>query len=232
VTTKALLFGILVVGIWLAVRPNIQTQAAIGGGGFGGGVGLGCSNGSFPNCADVNGDGQVDLSDPIFTLVWLFTGGPEPKCCADTAQGPADWVANQAIPIPGRRSLGRFVDNGDGTVTDNLTGLQWQQRTGDWNRDGVIDDKDSLNLENAKIYMRSLTLAGKSDWRLPTQRELQSIVDRTVYHPSIDPIFTDTLSDYYWSPEDRAGDDCRSIHFYLGDLSCTSQCYVLLVRNP
>ena len=29
---------------------------------------------------DANGDGEFDISDPVFGLAWLFTGGPEPPC--------------------------------------------------------------------------------------------------------------------------------------------------------
>jgi hypothetical protein len=33
---------------------------------------------------DVNGDGKRDISDPIFMLSWLFSGGPEPVACAQS----------------------------------------------------------------------------------------------------------------------------------------------------
>lgn len=34
------------------------------------------------------------------------------------------WVCADAAPQP------RFVDNGDGTITDNQTGLMWEKKTG------------------------------------------------------------------------------------------------------
>src|ERR1041385_2201218 len=123
----------LVVGIWIDLRPGRRSQASSGGS---------CLNGRFPLCADVNGDGKIDITDPILTLSWLFGGGGEPLCCADSSQGPLEWTLNQAIPMPGRRSLGRFQDNGDGTVSDLLTGLLWQQRTADWAPDGATDARD------------------------------------------------------------------------------------------
>lgn len=80
-----------------------------------------------------------------------------------------------------------FTDNGDGTVTDNATGLMWQK----------ADDGTSRDWENALSYAENLTLAGYSDWRLPNAKELQSIVDYTrcpsvTNSPSIDPVFSTT----------------------------------------
>lgn len=62
-----------------------------------------------------------------------------------------------------------FVDNADGTITDNSTGLMWQQ----------ADDGLGRDWQNALSYAESLSLAGYSDWRLPNAKELHSIVDYT-----------------------------------------------------
>jgi len=62
-----------------------------------------------------------------------------------------------------------FVDNGDGTITDNATGLMWQQ----------ADSGSGLDWENALAYAETSTLARHNDWRLPNVKELQSIVDYT-----------------------------------------------------
>ncbi len=35
---------------------------------------------------DVNGDGVVDVSDAVFTLIYLFKGGPAPVACADSPE--------------------------------------------------------------------------------------------------------------------------------------------------
>ncbi len=80
-----------------------------------------------------------------------------------------------------------FVDNGDGTITDNATGLMWQQS----------DDGNTRNWENALYDAENLTLAGYSDWRLPNAKELQSILDYSrcpdiTNSPAIEPIFTTT----------------------------------------
>ena len=58
---------------------------------------------------------------------------------------------------------------GANTVKDNHTGLEWQD-----NRDAKTVKRD---WQGAKGYCQELTLAGYDDWRLPTIKELQSIID-------------------------------------------------------
>ncbi len=62
-----------------------------------------------------------------------------------------------------------FADNGDGTVTDNATGLMWTQ----------ADSGSGMNWQDALAYAESLTTGGHTDWRLPNAKELQSIIDYT-----------------------------------------------------
>jgi hypothetical protein len=107
--------------------------------------------------------------------------------------------------VRGNKAYGtnQFVDNGNGTITDNATGLMWMQND---NGTGVI-------WEDALSYAENLTYAGYSDWRLPDTKELQSIVDYTrspaaTNSAAINPIFNCTritneggAMDYpwYWS---------------------------------
>ncbi|MFY0681693.1 MAG: DUF1566 domain-containing protein [Thalassovita sp.] len=75
-----------------------------------------------------------------------------------------------------------FVDNGDGTVSDDATGRMWQQ----------ADDGVRRDWQTALSYCAALDLAGHDDWYLPNSKELQSIVDydRTDF-PAIDAsVFT------------------------------------------
>lgn len=63
-----------------------------------------------------------------------------------------------------------YTDNGDGTVTDNVTGLMWQKDPGaklTWA--AAAEGLDAFNTE---------TLGGYSDWRIPTIKELFSLVDQ------------------------------------------------------
>ncbi|MBT3302220.1 MAG: DUF1566 domain-containing protein [Bacteroidetes bacterium] len=68
-----------------------------------------------------------------------------------------------------------YTDNGDGTVTDNVTGLMWQKSPDlDW--DGVIDYDDKLSYDEAMAAADTFGLAGYSDWRLPSIKEMYSLI--------------------------------------------------------
>jgi hypothetical protein len=82
-----------------------------------------------------------------------------------------------------------YTDNGDGTVTDHVTGLMWQKQDG-----------GEMTWEDAVSYSESLSLAGYDDWRLPTNVELFSIHDYSQSNPALDATyFTKTDADYWWS---------------------------------
>ena len=76
-----------------------------------------------------------------------------------------------------------YTDNGDGTVTDNVTGLMWQQ-SADTDGDGDIDADDKLTYDEAIARAEALNLGGHSDWRLPTIKELYSLIDFNGTDPS------------------------------------------------
>jgi hypothetical protein len=101
-----------------------------------------------------------------------------------------------------------FVDNLDGTISDNATGLVWMKG----------DSGYGLDWGAALTYCEDLNYAGSDDWRLPNVKELQSIVDYsrspdTTNSAAIDPLFEVTIitneageSDYpaYWSSTTHA----------------------------
>ncbi|MDP2167086.1 MAG: DUF1566 domain-containing protein, partial [Thermodesulfovibrionales bacterium] len=101
-----------------------------------------------------------------------------------------------------------FTDNGNGTITDNVTGLMWQKQ----------DDGTTKTWESALTDCEGLSLAGYSNWRLPNIKELSSLVDDTKYNPVIDPLFTNTNSSYYRSSTtDASGtSDAWLVHFGSG----------------
>lgn len=87
-------------------------------------------------------------------------------------------------------SVAHFTDNGNGTISDNYTGLTWQK----------IQSSNTMTWEEALAYSNNITLAGKSDWRLPNVRELQSLNDPRLILPSFNKnYFTNVLSGNYWS---------------------------------
>ena len=69
----------------------------------------------------------------------------------------------------------QYKDNGDGTVSDLVTGLMWQ-KSPDTNGDGVISFADKMIFDQALAAAPSLNLAGYTDWRLPSIKELYSLI--------------------------------------------------------
>jgi hypothetical protein len=78
-------------------------------------------------------------------------------------------------PTGARAPMGQFT-LGDGFVLDEGTRLWWQ--------DPVIES--AMTWVDALAYCEDLELAGFDDWRLPTAKELQTIVDDATAAPAID----------------------------------------------
>ena len=107
----------------------------------------------------------------------------------------------------------RFVDNGDGTVTDRLTALQWEKKT----NDSTIHDSSNTYSEGttrgaadgtvfttflATLNQNGSCFAQKCDWRLPTVEELQTILLKP--YPCDTPCIDENLfgpvgNAWYWS---------------------------------
>jgi hypothetical protein len=130
--------------------------------------------------------------------------------CSDTAGtvidcGSAEWPGQDGLHHRGCPTAGRFTDNGNGTVTDNCTGLVWQKATAP----GTSTWQDAL------LYCESLDLGGSTDWRLPNVRELQSLVDCGRIQPCVDPVFS-TFSGHYWSSTSGFGNPADAWYVACG----------------
>lgn len=68
-----------------------------------------------------------------------------------------------------------YLDNCDGTITDLNTNLMWSKTT-DINNDGKMDGNDKLTYQEAIDSVDNFDLAGYDDWRLPTIKELYSLI--------------------------------------------------------
>jgi Protein of unknown function (DUF1566) len=87
-------------------------------------------------------------------------------------------------------AIPHFIDHVNNTITDQLTGLVWQK----------VPLTDTLTWEQSLQYAENLSLAGKSDWRLPNIKELQSLNDENLVNPSINTLFFSTIGlKKYWS---------------------------------
>jgi len=116
-----------------------------------------------------------------------------------------------------------FKNNGNGTVTDQATGLTWQRED---------DNVQRRNDGPAVVYCQGLGLAG-GGWRLPTIKELRSIVDERVYNPAIDSAaFPGTNPSYYWSATTFAPYSGRAwyVLFHDGYVDTYGKSYANYVR--
>ena len=119
-----------------------------------------------------------------------------------------------------------LIGDKDGTVTDISTGLMWQQTTAP----GIY------TWEQALEYCKSLDLAGFTDWRLPTIKELASIVDYSRYKPAIDTDYFPDTVEYYWSSTTYVNNTYGAwyVYFYNGNINYghkSKSYYVRAVRD-
>ena len=113
--------------------------------------------------------------------------------CAGTGQD-GEYQAGAPLPDP------RFVDNTDGTVTDNLTGLTWLQNTNCFDKFGWEDAlSDANSLADGACGLTDGSTAG--NWRLPNAMEIISLTDYSQTAPMLPAghPFTNVSFKYHWS---------------------------------
>ena len=128
-----------------------------------------------------------------------------------------------------------YTDNGDGTITDNTTGLMWEKK----DDSGGIHDKDNTytwcadvspanglcdngtnSMDGTMVTTLLATLnggggfAGFTDWRIPNARELQSIVDYEVVNPSVAAAFHQSVTCTGCTDVTAATCSCTQSDFY------------------
>ena len=114
-----------------------------------------------------------------------------------------------------------LTDNGDGTVTHRITGLTWMRCAMGQTWDGSTCTGTVSTYTWYQATKLTANFAGKSDWRLPSIAELNTIVERGTSDPAINgTIFPNTPSSYFWSGSPYA-DDSYSYYYawgvYFGD---------------
>ncbi len=87
---------------------------------------------------------------------------------------------------PGAPNAEAYVDEGDGTVLDTVSGLTWEKDVGSLPDGGV----QSFDHAAASAYCAGLSLAGHADWRLPTVVELVSLLSPSYAKPALSSFFT------------------------------------------
>ncbi len=189
-------------------------------------------------CGDVNASGAVTASDalailqrsvgqPVDLQCGVVPASPSTSAVLRTGQTTCFNTAGSPIACAGTGQDGesasgvfsRFEDNGDGTITDEATGLTWEKlghQPGD-----VHDGFATYEWQEAlgKIdQLNAAAFAGHDDWRLPNQRELHTLSDFGRNDPAVDPVFHSscipgcapsacscTISDFHWTSTNLHG---------------------------
>lgn len=136
-------------------------------------------------------------------------------------------IANNGSELPASATLGAAA-NDWACTRDNVTGLIWEVKTGSGLRsvgntyswyetngainggnEGYIGSASSCNSTltncNTTAYRNAVNaarLCGATDWRLPTRKELQSLMDYS--NGTIDDYFPNTVASSYWTGETYA----------------------------
>jgi hypothetical protein len=159
--------------------------------------------------------------------------------CTGTGQD-GEYRKGVASPTP------RFTDNGDGTVTDHLTGLIWLK-----NGNCFRFYFSNFTMQNNRTWQNALTSANflssgycgltdgssEGDWRLPNYKELVSLLDLGQDNPALP---SDNLIqvqyNLYWTSTtiEDARDNAWSVDFRSGvatNRAKVQSWYVLAVRG-
>lgn len=139
------------------------------------------------------------------------------------------------------KPTGLYLDHGNGTVTDNQTGLMWQKCSL-----GLSDAACATGAVTTGTWQAALaavqaangtTSLGYSDWRLPNAKELASLTDKACESPAINgTVFPATLLGIYWtsSPSGQSADSAFGVDFSTGALAVdikTGSNFIRLVRG-
>ncbi len=98
-------------------------------------------------------------------------------------------------------------DDNKKIVLDSASGLIWQ------------DDNEAQTITKtwteAIAYCEAKELGGYTDWRLPNQNELRSIIDKSKTYPSLSATFVNFASSFYWSSSTHAGNSGSAWFVYF-----------------
>jgi len=120
----------------------------------------------------------------------------------------------------------RYINNGNGTITDTKTGLMWASK----------DNGSKINWLDARSYCQNFKGGGYTDWRMPTLKELSRLYDenRPRYHRTTPMI---TLSNQYIWAGKTQGSTAAPFTFIYGRRGFVNQNFsdggrALPVRDP
>jgi len=179
-------------------------------------------------------DSVANAKSTAYNLLWAVRSSNAAAAIHLPATGQFIVYANRddASLVNGARlTYPRFIDNGDGTVADTVTGLIWLKRANcirfDWS--GALSA--IAGLASGQCGLTDGSAAGQ--WRMPNRAELLSLVDRaetnqalrfnsifynsngTIDQPVVFTSFQD--SEFYWTSTTAAFDTTQAWTLYSCD---------------
>lgn len=243
------------------VAPVYQLWASKPGFGFYPSVGSGASVIRFDHTGNYQGNGVSDIAIYLTVIQYApvasvnltganfiaYDGTVPLVILPGTGQ-----VASYASGDDGSLKKGavfpdaRFTDNGDGTVSDHLTGLVWLRNAGCFSPTLFADAlSDANQLATGACGLSDGSKPG--DWRLPNLNELESMIDVSQSNPALPAgsPFTSVSNGVYWSSTSYFGGqagsptawairlgDGRYMNDYVSNIKATSNNAVWAVKGP
>lgn len=100
-----------------------------------------------------------------------------------------------------------MINSSSGLVTDLRTGLIWQQ----------VPNAMQYTWDAANTYCKGLSLGGMTGFRIPSLKELMTLVDPARVRPAIDPkAFPNTPLESFWTSSNRYSVGTASVSFETG----------------
>lgn len=157
------------------------------------------------------------------------------RACAGTGED-GEFQAGVTPPTP------RFTDNGNGTITDNMTRLIWLQDanctagTRTWQ---AALDWINMTLNAGGTACANYTAGTSTDWRLPNVKEHMSLADHGGSSPVLSVVhpFLNVVLNYYWGSSTFDEDKSHAWVFgmrvgFTRTMAKSMDFQVLAVRGP
>ncbi|WP_428560072.1 MAG: DUF1566 domain-containing protein [Solidesulfovibrio sp. DCME] len=130
-------------------------------------------------------------------------------CYSDSAQITCPQAGEDYFGQDGYYQAGMpmsYTVPGDGTVSDNVTGLLWDRNP----------STTQVSYTNAFTYCGTLSRGGYGDWRVPYERELVTLIDLGTSQPTWNSIFSGLYTNAgYFSANAYAGDATKQVGVYF-----------------
>jgi hypothetical protein len=127
-----------------------------------------------------------------------------------------------SVIMRARGVMERFIEHGNGTISDARTGLMWQESY------AYVETGNNISWYDAEEYIGKLNrgkLGGYDDWRLPGRLEIQSLYEIAKPFQSrgktfilhIDPVFEFGYGSCFWTSKTRLS-AALGFEFDIGDI--------------